>query len=62
MNQEPAHLFLWSEAKQLRLPTSLSGMWAEDTWQLESINWKEKPVHRTLCFTFPNDALKQEFK
>lgn len=62
MNQEPAHLFLWSEEKQLRLHTSLSGMWAQDTWQLEGINWKEKPVHRTLCFTLPNDALKQEFK
>jgi len=62
MNQEPAHLFLWSEEKQLCLHTSLSGMWAQDSWQVESINWKDKPVHRTLCFTFPNDALKQEFK
>jgi integrase len=62
MNQEPTHLFLWSEEKRLRLHTSLSGMWAQDTWQLESIDWKDRPVHRTLCFTFPNEALKQEFK
>jgi integrase/recombinase XerD len=62
MNQEPAHVFLWSEEKQLRLHASLSGMWAEDSWQVESIDWKDRPVCRTLCFTFPNDALKQEFK
>jgi integrase len=62
MNQESAHLFLWSAEKQLRLHASLSGMWAEDSWQLEGIDWKEQPVHRTLCFTFPNDALKEEFK
>jgi integrase len=62
MNQESAHLFLWSAEKQLRLQASLSGMWAEDSWQLEGIDWKEQPVHRTLCFTFPNDALKEEFK
>lgn len=62
MNQEPAHLFLWSAEKQFRLHAHLSGMWAEDSWQLEGIDWKEQPVHRTLCFTFPNDALKEEFK
>ena len=62
MNQESAHLFLWSAEKQLRLHASLSGMWAEDSWQLEGIDWKEQPVHRTLCFTFPNNALKEEFK
>lgn len=62
MNQEPTHLFLWSEEKQLRLHTSLSGMWAQDSWLVESIDWKNRPVPRTLCFTFPNDALKQEFK
>jgi hypothetical protein len=60
MNQEPVDLPFWSEEKQRRLHTSLSGMWAEDTWQVESIDWKDRRVHRTLCFLFPHDALKQE--
>ncbi len=62
MNQEPAHTFLWSEEKQLRLHARLTEMWAEDTWQLESINEKGDPVQRALCFTFANASLKNEFK
>ena len=62
MNQEPAHLLLWSEEKRLRLHACLTGMWAEDTWQLKSINEKGDPVQRTLCLAFANVSLKNEFK
>ncbi len=62
MNQEPAHLLLWSEEKRLRLHACLTGMWAEDTWQLPSINEKGDPVQRTLCLAFANVSLKNEFK
>ncbi len=62
MNQEPDHPLLWSEEKRLRLHACLTGMWAKDTWQLKSINEKEKPVQHTLCLAFTNVSLKNEFK
>jgi hypothetical protein len=62
MNQEPAHLLLWSEEKRLRLHACLTGMWAENSWQLESINEQGEPVQRTLCVAFANVSLNNEFK
>ena len=62
MNQQPAPPLLWSEEKWLRLHACLTGMWAEDSWQLPSINEKGDQVQRTLCFTFAPSSLKNEFK
>ncbi len=62
MNQEPAPTLLWSEEKRLRLHACLTGMWAEDSWQLPSINEKGDHVQRTLCFAFAHSFLKKEFQ
>ena|SRR5436305_9854635 len=52
----------WSEEKQRRLQACLTGMWAEDLWQVKSINEKGDHVQRTLCFPDVNASLKNEFK
>ena len=62
MNQEPVHPLLWSEEKRLRLHACLTGMWAEDNWQLPCINEKGDQVQRPFRFALANASLKHEFK
>jgi integrase/recombinase XerD len=55
MNTEPLQ---WSEEKQLGLQVHLTGMWAEDTWELGGPNGKYRHIH----FRLNSPSLKMELK
>ena len=64
MNQEPAHVKLWSEEKLAQLQKQLTGTWAEDSWPMQCRvpGQKGKQVQRFFHFTFSSASLAIEFK